>query len=186
LGRFDESLTEMTRADELSPRSPVINLALGYRSYYARQYSQAIEQCLKTLAMDGAFTSAHGFLGRAYLQKASYPEATAAFRKALQLSDGDTNDLAALGLALAASHQPVEARKILEQLKERSQQTYVQPMWLAVIYIALDNKDQAFDWIQKAYDDRSAWLVYLKVDPLFDSVRQDPRFTVLLRRVGLN
>jgi hypothetical protein len=87
---------------------------------------------------------------------------------------------------MAASRQGAEARKILDQLKERSQQTYVQPMWLAVIYIALGNQDQAFDWIQKAYDDRSAWLVYLKVDPLFDNVRQDARFTDLLRRVGLN
>ena len=87
---------------------------------------------------------------------------------------------------LAASHQPAEARKVVDRLKERSQQTYVQPMWLAVIYLALGNKDQAFDWIQKAYEDRSAWLVYLKVDPLFDSVRQDARFTDLLRRVGLN
>jgi len=125
-------------------------------------------------------------LGRAYLQKESYAEATAAFRKALQLSDGDTNDLAALGLGLASSQQPAEARKILDQLKGRSQQTYVQPMWLAVIYIALGDKDQAFDWMQKAYEDRSAWLVYLKVDPLFDNVRQDARFTDLMRRVGLN
>ena len=87
---------------------------------------------------------------------------------------------------MASSHQPAEARKILDQLKERSQQTYVQPMWLAVIYIALGDKDQAFDWMQKAYEDRSAWLVYLKVDPLFDNVRQDARFTDLMRRVGLN
>ena len=89
-------------------------------------------------------------------------------------------------MALAASHQTAEARKILDQLKERSQQTYVQPMWVAVIYIAMGEKDQAFDWIQKAYDDRSAWLVYLKVDPLFDNMRQDARFTDLLRRVALN
>jgi len=186
LGRFDEALAEMNRANELNPLSPVINLALGYRFYYAHQYPQAIEQCQKTLAMDGGFVAAHVFLGRAYLQKASYPEAIAEFRKALQLSDGDTNELAALGLALAASRQGAEARKILDQLKERSQQTYVQPMWVAAIYIALGEKDQAFDWIQKAYDDRSAWLVYLKVDPLFDNVRQDARFTDLLRRVGLN
>jgi serine/threonine-protein kinase len=186
LGRFDEALAEMNRANDLSPLSPAVNLALGYRYYYARQYPQAIEQCQKTLAMDGGFLAAHVYLGRGYLQKASYPEATAEFRKALQLSDGDSNDLAALGLSLAASQQPAEARKILDQLKERSQQTYVQPMWLAVIYIALGDKDQAFDWIQKAYDDRSEWLVYLKVDPLFDTVRQDPRFTDLLRRVGLN
>ena len=186
LGRFDEALAEMNRANELNPLSPAINLALGYRFFYARQFTEAIEQCQKTLAMDGVFLPAHVYLGRAYLQKASYPEAIAEFRKALQLSDGDTNELAALGLGLAVSRQGAEARKILDQLKERSQQTYVQPMWLAVIYIALGDQDQGFDWIQKAYDDRSAWLVYLKVDPLFDNVRQDARFTDLLRRVGLN
>jgi TolB-like protein/Flp pilus assembly protein TadD len=186
MGRFDEALAEMNRANELNPLSPAINLALGSRFYYARQYPQAIEQCQKTLAMDGGFLAAHVFLGRAYLQKAAYPEGIAEFRKALQLSDGDTNELAALGLGLASSHQETDARKIVDQLKERSQQTYVQPMWVAVIYLALGNRDQAFDWIQKAYDDRSAWLVYLKVDPLFDGVRQDARFTDLMRRIGLN
>jgi TolB-like protein/tetratricopeptide (TPR) repeat protein len=186
LGRFDQALVEMNRANELNPLSPAINLDLGARFYYARQYPQAIEQCQKTLAMDGGFLAAHVFLGRAYLQRAAYAEGIGEFRKALQLSDGDTNELAALGLALATSHQEAEARKIVEQLKERSQQTYVQPMWVAVIYLALGDKDQAFDWMQRAYDDRSAWLVYLKVDPLFDSVRQDGRFTDLLRRVGLN
>jgi tetratricopeptide (TPR) repeat protein len=186
LGRFDQALVEMNRANELNPLSPAINLDLGARFYYARQYPQAIEQCQKTLAMDGGFLAAHVFLGRAYLQRAAYAEGIAEFRKALQLSDGDTNELAALGLALASSHQEAEARKIVDQLKERSQQTYVQPMWVAVIYLALGDKDQAFDWMQRAYDDRSAWLVYLKVDPLFDSVRQDVRFTDLLRRVGLN
>ena len=78
-----------------------------------------------------------------------------------------------------------EARKILDQLRERSEQTYVQPMWIAVIHLGLGENDQAFDWMQKAYDDLSAWLVYLKVDPLFDPVRGDARFAVLLRRVGL-
>jgi serine/threonine protein kinase/tetratricopeptide (TPR) repeat protein len=186
LGRFDQALAEMNRANELNPLSPAINLALGARFYYARQYPQAIEQCQKTLAMDGGFLAAHVFLGRAYLQKAAYTEGIAEFRKALQLSDGDTNELAALGLGLASSHQEAEARKIVDQLKERSQQTYVQPMWVAVIYLAMGNKDQAFDWIQKAFDDRSAWLVYLKVDPLFDGIRQDARFTDLMRRISLN
>ena len=90
-----------------------------------------------------------------------------------------------MGQAYAVSHQEGEARKILDQLKERSQQTYVQPMWIAVIHLGLGEKDQAFDWMQKAYEDRSAWLVYLKVDPLFDPVRGDARFADLLRRVGL-
>lgn len=185
-GRFDDALAEMNRAHELDPLSPAINLALGYRFYYARQYSQAIEQCQKTLALDSHFVPAQLFLARAYEQKGMYPVAIAEFRKALDLSEGDTNELAALGHAYAISHQESEARKILGQLRERSQQTYVQPTWVAVIYIGLGEKNQGFNWLQKAYEDRSSWLVYLQVDPLFDSVRSDPRFIALLRRVGLS
>ena len=184
-GRFDRALEEMTRAYQLDTLSPVLNLALGYRFYYAHEYAQAIEQCQKVLAMDATFAPAHVYLGRAYEQKPAFPEAIAELRKALDISEGDTNELAALGQAYAVSHQEGEARKILDQLKERSQQTYVQPMWIAVIHLGLGEKDQAFDWMQKAYEDRSAWLVYLKVDPLFDPVRGDARFADLLRRGGL-
>jgi tetratricopeptide (TPR) repeat protein len=184
-GRSDTAREEMMRAYQLDPLSPVLNLALGYGFYYARQYPQAIEQCQKVLAMDPNFALAHTYLGRAYQQKPALPAAIAEFRKALEISGGDTNDLAALGQAYAVSHQDGEARAILGQLKERSQQTYVQPMWIAVIHLALGEKDQAFDWMQKAYDDRSAWLVYLKVDPLFEPVRGDARFGDLVRRVGL-
>ena len=186
LGRFDEALTEMNRAHDLNPVSPVMSLALGYRFYYARQAAPAIDQLQKTLTLEANFIPAHVYLARAYEQKNLYPEAIAEFHKALVLSEGDTNELGALGQGFAASHQAEEAKKILNQLKERSQQTYVQPTWLAVIYIGLGEKDQAFDWLQKAYDDRSSWLVYLKVDPWFDGVRSDQRFIDLLRRVGLS
>ncbi len=185
-GRFDEALVEMNRASELNPLSPALNLALGYRFYYAHQYSEALEQIQKTLAMDAKFVPAHVYLGRAYEQKGTYPEAIAEMRKALELSEGDTNELAALGHAYAVAHQAGEAKKILDQLKERSQQTYVQPSLIALIHVGLGDKNQAFDWLQKAYEDRSAGLLYLKVDPAFDSVRSDPRFIDLLRRVGLN
>jgi TolB-like protein/Tfp pilus assembly protein PilF/predicted Ser/Thr protein kinase len=184
-GRFEQAQEEMTIAHRLDALSPAVNLALGYRFYYARQYAQAIEQEQKSLAMDPGFAPAHLYLGRAYQQKRAFPEAIAEFRKALDISEGDTNELAALGQAYAASGRGDEARKILDQLKERSEQTYVQPMWIAVIHLGLGENDQAFDWMQKAYDDLSAWLVYLKVDPLFDPVRGDARFTVLLRRIGL-
>jgi hypothetical protein len=78
-----------------------------------------------------------------------------------------------------------EVCRALQDLKERSQQTYVQPMWIAAIHAALGEKDQAFDWLQKAYDDRSVWLVYLKVDPLFQNLKQDGRYAALLKRIGL-
>jgi serine/threonine protein kinase/tetratricopeptide (TPR) repeat protein len=185
LGRFDEALGEMNRARELNPLSPLVNLSLGYRLYYAHQYQSAIDQCQKTLAMDSTFVPAHVFLGRGYEQKGIYLEAIGEFRKALELSEGDTNELAALGHAYAISHHENEAKKILEELRERAKQTYVQPTWMALIHIGLGEKGQAFDWLQKAYEDRSAWLVYLKVDPFFDSVRSDPRFRDLMRRVGL-
>jgi TolB-like protein/Tfp pilus assembly protein PilF len=186
LGRFDEALTEMNRASELNPLAPALNLALGYRFYYAHEYPQAIDQIQKTLAMEATFVPAHVYLGRAYEQKGTYPVAIAEMRKALDLSEGDTNELAALGHAYALSHQEAEAKKILDQLKERSQQTYVQPSSIALIHVGLGDKNQAFDWLQKAYEDRSAGLLYLKVDPAFDSVRSDPRFVDLLHRVGLN
>jgi len=185
-GRFDEALVEMNRASDLNPLSPALNLALGYRFYYAHQYPEAIEQIQKTLAMDAKFVPAHVFLGRAYEQKGTYPEAIAEMRKALELSEGDTNELAAVGHAYAVAHQAGEAKKILDQLKERSQQTYVQPSLIALIHVGLGDNNQAFDWLQKAYEDRSAGLLYLKVDPAFDGVRSDPRFIDLLRRVGLN
>jgi serine/threonine-protein kinase len=186
LGRFDEALTEMSRAYELDPLSPVTNLALGSRFFYTRQYPKAIEQCQKTLTMDAAFVPAHVFLGRAYEQNGAYAEAIAELRKALDLSEGGSNELAALADAYAVSHHASETGKLLEQLKERSRQTYVQPSLMASIYLGLGQKDQAFDWLQKAYEDRSAGLVYLKIDPAFDNIRSDPRFIDLLRRVGLS
>jgi tetratricopeptide (TPR) repeat protein len=186
LGRFDEALTEMSRAYELDPLSPVANLALGSRFFYTRQYPKAIEQCQKTLTMDAAFVPAHVFLGRAYEQNGAYAEAIAELRKALDLSEGGSNELAALADAYAVSHHASETGKLLEQLKERSRQTYVQPSLMASIYLGLGQKDQAFDWLQKAYEDRSAGLVYLKIDPAFDNIRSDPRFIDLLRRVGLS
>jgi serine/threonine protein kinase/tetratricopeptide (TPR) repeat protein len=185
LSRFDEALTEMNRAHELDPLSPVTNLAPGLRLYYSRQYPQAIGQFQKTVASDALFVPAHVFLGRAYEQAGVNRDAIAEFRKALDLSEGDTNELAALGHSYAVSHQEGEARKILQQLTDRSQQTYVQPTWVAVIHIGLGENDPAFDWLQRAYEDRSAWLVNLKVDPFFDPIRSDPKFVDLARRVGL-
>jgi serine/threonine protein kinase/tetratricopeptide (TPR) repeat protein len=185
LGRYDQALTELNRARELDPLSPITNLDLALRLYYSRQYPQALQQCGKTLAADSLFVPAHLCLGRAYEQTGAAARAVDEFQKALELSEGGTDELAALGQAYAVSHRDAEARKILEQLIDRSQQTYVQPVWMAVISLGLGDREQAFMWLQKAYQDRSAWLVNLKADPWFDPIRSDPRFVDLVRRVGL-
>jgi tetratricopeptide (TPR) repeat protein len=185
-GRFDEALVQLNYAAENSPLSPVVNLALASRLYYAHQYVPAIEQCEKTLSLEPSFVPAHLLKGRAQLQKGQIPEAGVELQKALDLSEGDTNELAAQAYGQAIAHRQDEARRILEELKLRSQQTYVQPMAVAVIYIALGEKDAAFDWLAKAYDDRSASLVFLKVDPMFEPLHGDARFSDLVRRIGLS
>ncbi|HUK16475.1 MAG TPA: protein kinase [Bryobacteraceae bacterium] len=185
MGRFDEAEAELTRAAETSPLSPVINLAAASRLYYARQYAAAIEQCQKTLALEPTFVPAHVLLGRAQLLKGQFGEAAAELKKALELSEGDTNELATVAYGFAVGGQRGEANKSLGDLKERAQQTYVQPLALATIQIGLGNRNEAFGWLAKAFDDRSAGLVYLKVDPVFDPVRSDARFNDLLQRIGL-
>jgi tetratricopeptide (TPR) repeat protein len=185
MGRFDEALAELNRAAETNPLSPVIGLGLASRLYYSHQYAAAADQAQKTLAMEPAFAPAHVLLGRVQLQKGQSPAALAELRKALDLSEGDTNELALLGYGEAVAHQTGEAKKILEQLKERSQQTYVQPMAMAMIHTGLGNRNEAFDWLGRAFEDRSAGLVYLRVDPVFEPIATDPRFAELIRRVGL-
>ena len=118
------------------------------------------------------------------LQNGQFAEATADLQHALAISEGDTNELAALGYGHAVARRPDEAKKIVAELKARSQQTYVQPMAIAMIYVGLGDKDAAFEWLAKAYDDRSAGLVYLKVDPVFAPVSSDGRFLELARKIG--
>ncbi len=185
MGRLDEAIAEEKRAQELDPLSLNINTIVARRFYDARQYDQAIEQCQKTLEMDPNFAQAHFTLGQAYEQKTRYEEAIAALTKATTLSPSNPFHVSALGHAYAVSGQKSEAMKILDQLNELSQRRYVSPHEIAIIYAGLGEKEQAFAWLEKAYADRSWRLPFLKVEPRFDSLRSDPRFADLVRRVGL-
>jgi serine/threonine protein kinase/tetratricopeptide (TPR) repeat protein len=184
-GKPDEAAASMKHAQELEPVSLLVNNAVALNSYYAGHEDQAIDQTRKTLLLDPNFVSAHVLLGRIFQHQRTYGESAVEFQKALDLSEGDSSEMAAQAQGFAVSGNAAEARKILGELKERSQQTYVQPVWIAVILSALGQKDEAFQWMQKGYEDRSGWLIYLKVDPFFDNVRSDPRFTELVQRVGL-
>ena len=185
MGRFNEAIQEAKRAQELDPTSLVMHANLGTAFYEARQYDQAIEQLQKTLEMDANFVPAYLYLGVAYLQKRMYDEAITSFQKGNQLAPYTTDMTALLGHAYAMSGKRDEALKILSELNELSKQQYVSPFGKAFIYVGLGEKDQTFKWLEKAYDDRIWLMGMLKVEPIFDPLRADPRFEDLLRRVGL-
>jgi TolB-like protein/tRNA A-37 threonylcarbamoyl transferase component Bud32/lipoprotein NlpI len=183
MGQVHQGMVHLKRAQELDPLSPIINLSIGWAFYYARQYDQAIEQYKKTLQMDANFVSAHYALGRVYEQKRMYEAAIGEFQKGI--SGGDVASAEMLGHAYAMAGQRSEARKVLEQLKQKAEHQYDPLYYIVIIYAALGEKDQAFEWLEKAFEGRSSLLVYLKVDPTFDSLRSDQRFQDLRRRVGL-
>jgi len=185
LGRRDEALAEAKRALELDPLSIIINHIVGLQHYWARRFDQAIEQFRKTIDMDPSFPIAHWSLGRAYAAKGMYREAIAEYEKYSALTGGSGRALAALGSAHARSGDRREALRVLEQLNAISKQRYVPSHQFADVSIGLGDKDQAFAWLDKVYDERSSYLTWLKVEPLFDPLRSDPRFADLVRRVGL-
>ena len=182
-GKFEEAIVEVKRALELDPLSLLINGNLGILFYSARQYDQAIEQERKTLDLDANFIVPHWYLGSSYVQKSMYKEALAEFEKALVIAPGNTDALAGLGYTYAVAARRAEAEKVLDQLNELSKQKYV-PAWpRAIIYGGLGQKDKAFEWLEKAYEERSIYSI--KADPAYDPLRSDPRFADLLRRMNL-
>jgi len=184
-GRLDEALAESRQAQALDPLSPAIGRDLGRVFHCQRRYDQAIEQFRKTLELEPGFPSGYLHLGLAYAQKAMYPEAVAACQKARELRGANPLTLAGLGYCYGRWGQRDKAEELLAELKRVSAQKYVSAFDLALIHIGLDQKDQAFEWLDKAREDRDGWLVWLNADPVFDSLRPDPRFAALLKKVGL-
>jgi len=183
--RFDEAITELKRAQELDPLSLAINADFGNTYIQARQYDRAIEQLRKTVEMDQSFYFAHALLGIAYQMKGYSQDAIAEYQKARQLND-DPFVLALLGNIYAVSGRKDEALKILDQLKQLSKQRFVYAYGIALVYVGLGDKDQAFQWLEKSFQDREARINRLRVDPLFDSIRSDARYADLIRRIGLS
>ena len=185
-GRSNEAVAERKRARELEPLSLIINFELGLAFYYARDYDQAIEQFQKTLELDQDFAPPQMFLPTAYEQKGMYTEAIAGFKNAIQKSiDIQTLAKAGLGHVYAVTGKKSEARKVLDELQQRSEHEYVPALSHALIYSGLGEKDQAFAWLDKAYEERSFQLQWIKIEPRWDNLRSDPRFQDLTRRMGL-
>jgi eukaryotic-like serine/threonine-protein kinase len=184
MGRMEEATLEITRAQEIDPTSLIANVNAGWIFYHARQYDRAIEQMRKSLEMDPNFARGHWAISEPLEQKQRYEEAIAELQKARQLDETPIM-LALLGHVYALTGKRSEAQKIIGELDEQSKRMYVDPYFLAQIHTALGDPDKAFQELEKAYEEHSSWLVWLKVEPKFDSLRSDPRFTKLVQRIGL-
>jgi serine/threonine protein kinase/tetratricopeptide (TPR) repeat protein len=185
VSRFDEGIEQMKKAQELDPLSLLIGWNVGDAFYAARRYDEAIEQYRKALELDPDFAVAHGTLGLSYVHKGMYKEGIAELQKSLALSGKTAQGLAWLAYGYGASGNRAGAQKALDDLKDLSKQRYVSPDYMAMAYTGLGERDQAFEWLHKAVDERSNTVAFLKAEPIYDSLRSDPRYAEVARRIGL-
>jgi serine/threonine protein kinase/TolB-like protein/Flp pilus assembly protein TadD len=185
VGRMDEAINETKRGVELDPTLLVLNAELGWAYYCARQYEQAIAQDRKTLGLDPNFVYTSWVIAQSYEQTGRYQEAVAELKRARTIDANWPYIIAELGYAYAASGERSETEKTLQQLEERAAREYIDAILIASIYVGLGQKDQAFVWLEKAYQERSGLMPWLKGEPKWDPLRGDARFADLLRRIGL-
>ena len=185
MARLEEASREENQALQLDPLSLLFDTVLGWVFHFARQYDRAIEQCRKTLELDPNFPMAHWQLGRAWEQKGMFKEAIPAFRKAVTLSGASPVCVAGLGHAYALVGKRAEAVKILDELRNLSKRRYVSSYFMASVCAGLGETERAFQWLEEAHGERPFWLIFLNVEPTFDSLRSDPRFQDLVRHVAL-
>jgi len=185
IGRSEEALEVAKGALDLDPASPAVSHSLAVQLYLARKFDRAIEQAHDTLEMDANFAISYAVLGEVYLSKGMYREGLSELEKYSALSRSGAASLALLGYSHARLGERKESLQVIEALKAASKQSFVPALFVALVYAGLEDKDQAFTWLEKAYEERFNRLAYLKVEALWDPLRSDPRFADLLRRVGI-
>lgn len=185
LGRNDEAVAEITKAQQLDPLSLIINAMYGYILVLSGQDDLALEQLRKTLELDPNFAHAHWELGIAYVREGQFAKAIPEFQTATTLSPDINEYKAGLGHAYGRAGKNAEARKLLYELEELSKRRYVSGCDCAAIYAGLDEKDRAFACLEEAHEQHDFTLTSAKGNPLFDPLRSDPRFQDMLRRIGL-
>jgi TolB-like protein/Tfp pilus assembly protein PilF len=185
MGRHDEAIKEAKRGLESDPLSLEINNALGWVLYLARRYDREIEQFQNLLEIDQNYWAAHLNLANAYAGKGMYKIAIVEAQKAIEFSGRNMMAVATLAYIYALAERRDEARKVLDDLLELSKKEHVSSFYVALVYTCLGQKDQAFEWLEKAYEEHDVYLSQLKVFPWFDSLRSDSRYKAMLKKMNL-
>ncbi len=185
MGRVDDALAEIKRAEVLDPISPILKANTAMILYFGRRYDEAIDQLHRTRELDSNYVVAHWGLGLAYEQKGMYAQAIGAMEKAIALSERDANFLSSLGHVYAVAGRRRDAQQVVDELKEQSKQAYVSSYHVGLVYSGMGEKDLAIAWLQEAAQERSTLLVYLRMDPRLAGLHSDRKFKDLRRRLGL-
>ncbi|MGB5874516.1 MAG: tetratricopeptide repeat protein, partial [Bacteroidota bacterium] len=185
MGRHEDAIAEVNRARELDPLSLIINSSVGWNLYNAGRYDEALTALQKTLDLDPDFPNAHFVLGQTYAEKSMYKEAIAELQTARSLAPSDMRAMEGLGYAYARAGRKDEAYRMLKELKDLEKEGYQPAFHVAVVYAGLGETDQMMLWLEKAMEEGAPYMPFCSVAPVFDSVRSDPRFTALLRQMGL-
>lgn len=184
MDRYDDAIAAGQRALALDPYSLRVHLDLQFAYFYAGRYDQCVDICRKMMLIESKYFPAHLDLGRAYEQKGMYDEAIAELIKAREFSKDEPLTLAALGHVYAVSGKTADAQSMLNLLLQAAEKGNVRPYEIAKVYAGLGNADQAFEWLEKAFQDHSPWLLKLKSDPNFENLRSDQRFQSLIQRIN--
>jgi tetratricopeptide (TPR) repeat protein len=184
MSRFDQALVEVQQAQRLDPVSPAMNAYIGAALYFAHRYDEVIERLRPIAEVHPDHNQPHAFLALAYEQKGESTKAIAEMELAYRL-DHDQDGMAQLGHIYAVSGRTQDARRLLRELQELSRKRYVSAYNIGVLYLGLGEREEAFRWLQKVEEDRSEWFAMINVDPRLDGIHSDPRFSGILRSVGL-
>jgi tetratricopeptide (TPR) repeat protein len=185
LGRHKEAIAEVARAKELDPVFLLVRALEGMFFHHARRDAKAIASLQSALELDPNFWITHLTLGKVYLQQRKYPEAISEFTKAKELSHGNSEAIGSIGYVNALMGDKAKAQAVLEELKTLSNQHYIPPVNIALVYNGLGDRDEALSLLERACDERDVRLTLLKVDPRWDSLRDNARFVAILKRIGL-
>lgn len=185
IGQADQAIATMQKGLTLDPLSPEINSFLAWDYYMKRDYESCLATSAKAIQMFPDFWVPHMAAGLCYYIRGEFEEGMREYEKALAMNPQSTFSQAGVAMCLAKSGKRAEARRALDQLQAMKSQTYVSPAYVGLVYLAMGDRDAAFGWMEKGYEDQAEWLLWLPVDPMFDGTRDDARFKELVRKVGI-